>query len=235
MFTVKNAMALLASGVILCSGSQGFASGENGEQMMKTEQEKISYALGYNIGQNLKRDYEVDLEMFFKGVKESQEGKMSLSEEEMQKTMTQFQNQMREQQMEKMKASAEENKKAGEAFLEENKTKEGIVTLDSGLQYKVLTQGEGDKPTVSDTVECHYRGTTIDGSEFDSSYKRGKPASFKVNGVIKGWTEALQLMPVGSKWMLYIPSDLAYGDRGAGRSIAPGSTLIFEVELLGIK
>ena len=235
MFKVKNAFALLASGVILCSGSQVFAADSKGEPEMKTEQEKISYALGYNIGQNLKRDYEVNLDMFFKGITESHEGKMSLSEDEMKETMTNFQNQMREKQMAKMEESAGVNKVAGEVFLKENKDKEGVVTLESGLQYKILTKGEGAKPTAADTVECHYRGTTIDGQEFDSSYKRGTPASFKVNGVIKGWTEALQLMPVGSKWMLYIPSDLAYGDRGAGRSIAPGSTLIFEVELLGIK
>ena len=113
--------------------------------------------------------------------------------------------------------------------------KEGVVTLESGLQYKVITNGEGKKPALPDTVTCNYKGTTIDGAEFDSSYKRGEPASFPVGGVIKGWTEALQLMPVGSKWMLYIPSELAYGDRGAGAAIAPGSTLIFEIELLGIK
>ncbi|SLM29108.1 FKBP-type peptidyl-prolyl cis-trans isomerase (rotamase) [Desulfamplus magnetovallimortis] len=234
MFNVKKAFALLASGVILCSGAQVFAADKE-EKKMETEQEKISYALGYNIGQNLKRDYEVDLDMFFKGITESHEGKSSLSEEEMQQTMMTFQNKMKEKQMAQMKESAEANKEAGEAFLKENKGKDGIVTLESGLQYKVITQGDGEKPQLTDTVKCHYKGTTIDGNEFDSSYKRGEPASFKVNGVIKGWTEALQLMTVGSKWMLYIPSDLAYGDRGAGRSIAPGSTLIFEVELLGIE
>ncbi len=234
MIGVKQVFALLASGVILCSGAQAFAADKE-EKEMKTEQEKISYALGYNIGQNLKRDFDVNLDAFFKGIKESQEGKSSLSEEEMKQTMTTFQNQMKEKQMAKMKESAGANKTAGEAFLKENKEKEGIVTLESGLQYKVITQGDGEKPKASDTVKCHYKGTTIDGKEFDSSYKRGQPASFKVNGVIKGWTEALQLMSAGSKWMLYIPSDLAYGDRGAGQSIAPGSTLIFEVELLGIE
>lgn len=234
MFSVKKAFALLASGVILCSGAQVFAADKE-EKEMTTEKEKISYALGYNIGQNLKRDFEVDLDAFFKGVTESQEGKNSLSEEEMKQTMTAFQNKMREKQMVQMKASSEANKAAGEAFLKENKGKEGIVTLESGLQYKVITQGKGEKPDASATVKCHYKGTTIDGKEFDSSYKREQPASFKVGGVIKGWTEALQLMSVGSKWMLYIPSDLAYGDRGAGQAIAPGSTLIFEVELLDIE
>jgi FKBP-type peptidyl-prolyl cis-trans isomerase len=127
------------------------------------------------------------------------------------------------------------NKKEGAEFLEANKTKEGVVTLPSGLQYKILTEGTGPKPAASDTVVCNYRGTLISGTEFDSSYKRGQPASFPVNGVIKGWTEALQLMPVGSKWQLFVPAELGYGDRGAGGEIGPGATLIFEVELLSIQ
>ncbi|MBS1665918.1 MAG: FKBP-type peptidyl-prolyl cis-trans isomerase [Bacteroidetes bacterium] len=126
------------------------------------------------------------------------------------------------------------NKKAGEAFLAENKTKPGVVTLPSGLQYQIIKEGTGPKPTLSDKVKCHYRGTLIDGTVFDSSIDRGQPVDFPVSGVIRGWTEALQLMPVGSKWKLFIPSDLAYGDQGAGNSIKPGSTLIFEVELLEI-
>ena len=134
-----------------------------------------------------------------------------------------------------MEAEAGENKKQGEAFLAENKTKDGVKTLPSGLEYKVLTEGTGPKPTASDTVECNYRGTLIDGKEFDSSDKHGGPATFPVSGVIKGWTEALQLMPVGSKWQLFIPPDLAYGDRGAGPDIGPDSTLIFDVELVSIK
>ncbi len=134
-----------------------------------------------------------------------------------------------------MKAAAETNKKEGEAFLAANKANGGVVVLPSGLQYKVLTQGTGPKPVASDTVVCNYRGTLIDGKEFDSSYKRGQPATFPVSGVIKGWTEALQLMPVGSKWQLFIPPDLAYGDRGASSDIGPGATLIFEVELLSIQ
>ena len=137
---------------------------------------------------------------------------------------------------EKMKAVAEPNKKEGEAFLAANKTKEGVITLPSGLQYKVLTEGNGPKPTVTDTVVCNYRGTRINGAEFDSSYKRGEPTSFQVNRVIRGWTEALQLMPVGSKWQLFIPSDLAYGERGTpGGDIGPNSALIFEVELISIQ
>ena len=131
-----------------------------------------------------------------------------------------------------MQEAGAANKKEGEAFLAANKGKEGVVTLPSGLQYKILKEGTGPKPTASDTVVCNYRGTLINGTEFDSSYKRGQPATFPVGGVIKGWTEALQLMPVGSKWQLFIPSDLAYGERGAGADIGPESTLIFEVELL---
>jgi FKBP-type peptidyl-prolyl cis-trans isomerase FklB len=142
---------------------------------------------------------------------------------------------MRQKQQEKMQQAGATNKKEGDAFLAANKTKEGVVTLPSGLQYKILTAGTGPKPTTSDSVACNYRGTLIDGKEFDSSYKRGQPATFPVAGVIKGWTEALQLMPVGSKWQLFVPSDLAYAERGSGPDIGPNATLIFEVELLSIQ
>ena len=131
--------------------------------------------------------------------------------------------------------SGEKNKTEGDAFLAANKAKEGVVTLPSGLQYKIITAGTGPKPTLEQTVVCHYRGTLIDGKEFDSSYKRGQPATFPVKGVIKGWTEVLQLMPVGSKWQVFIPSDLAYGERGAGADIGPNATLVFEIELVAIK
>jgi FKBP-type peptidyl-prolyl cis-trans isomerase FklB len=134
-----------------------------------------------------------------------------------------------------MQQAGETNKKEGEAFLAANKTKEGVVTLPSGLQYKVLKAGTGPKPSANDSVVCNYRGTLLDNTEFDSSYKRGQPATFPVGKVIKGWTEALQLMPVGSKWQLFIPSELAYGPRGAGPDIGPNATLIFEVELLSIQ
>ena len=244
MLRFKIIFAVFASFIMIsCNGLISSAQ-ENEDSTIKespateglnTEQQKISYALGYNIGQNLKKDFEVDLDSFFKGVKESQEGKSSLSEEEIKNTMMAFQAKMREKKMAEMQESAAENKEKGAAFLKENKEKEGVLTLESGLQYKIIKEGDGDSPKASDTVKCDYKGMTIDGTEFDSSYKRGKPASFQVSGVIKGWTEALQLMKVGAKWMLYIPSDLAYGDRGAGRAIEPGSTLIFEVELLGIE
>jgi FKBP-type peptidyl-prolyl cis-trans isomerase FklB len=135
----------------------------------------------------------------------------------------------------KRSEESDANKKTGEEFLAANKSKDGVVALPSGLQYKILTAGTGAKPTASDSVECNYRGTLINGTEFDSSSKHGGPATFPVSGVIKGWTEALQLMPVGSKWQLFVPSDLAYGERGAGGDIGPNETLIFEVELLSIK
>jgi len=158
-----------------------------------------------------------------------------LTDAEAQAALAELQAEVRKKQDAEAQAAAEANMKEGEAFLADNKTKEGVVTLPSGLQYKILTPGTGPKPTASDTVVCNYRGTFINGTEFDSSYKRGQPASFPVGQVIKGWTEALQLMPVGSKWQLFIPPDLAYGQRGAGGAIGPNATLIFEVELLSIK
>jgi FKBP-type peptidyl-prolyl cis-trans isomerase FklB len=162
-------------------------------------------------------------------------GKMLLSEEEERAVLTELQADMRKKQQEKMQQAAEANKKEGDAFLTANKGKDGVVTLPSGLQYKIITSGTGPKPSASDSVVCNYRGTLIDGKEFDSSYKRGQPATFPVSGVIKGWTEALQLMPVGSKWQLFVPSDLAYGERGQGGDIGPNATLVFEVELISIE
>jgi FKBP-type peptidyl-prolyl cis-trans isomerase len=160
-------------------------------------------------------------------------GKTRLTQEEAQTVLTEVQNEVRKQQTEKQAEAAAKNKTEGEAFLAANKSKEGVVTLPSGLQYKILTAGTGPKPTATDSVVCNYRGTLVNGTEFDSSYKRGQPATFGVGQVIKGWTEALQLMPVGSKWQVFIPSTLAYGERGPGE-IGPDATLIFEVELLSI-
>ncbi len=204
---------------------------------LKTQKDKLSYALGMNLGSNLhKEKVEVDPAIVLRGLKDAlAAGKMLLTEDEARVTLTQLQTEVRSKQQEKMKVAGEMNKKEGVEFLAANKSKEGIVILPSGLQYKILTEGTGPKPTASDTVVCNYRGTLISGAEFDSSYKRGQPASFPVNGVIKGWTEALQLMPVGSKWQLFVPAELGYGDRGAGADIGPGATLIFEVELLSIQ
>ena len=170
-----------------------------------------------------KQSVPVDPAILARGLKDGLTGgKTLLTDEEAQAAITAVQNEMRKKQQEKMQEAAAANKKEGDAFLAANKGKEGVVTLPSGLQYKILKEGTGPKPTASDTVVCNYRGTLINGTEFDSSYKRGQPATFPVSGVIKGWTEALQLMPVGSKWQLFIPSDLAYGDRGAGAGIGPG-------------
>src|SRR5664279_2268831 len=204
---------------------------------LKTQKDKISYALGMNFGANLGRQFvDVDPTILLQGLKDGLAGnKPLLTEEEARALLTQLQDDLRKQQAEKAQHIGGTNKTEGEAFLAANKTKEGVVTLPSGLQYKILKQGAGPKPSASDSVVCNYRGTLIDGKEFDSSYKRGQPATFPVGGVIKGWTEALQLMPVGSKWQLFLPSDLAYGERGAGADIAPNATLIFEVELLSIQ
>lgn len=160
--------------------------------------------------------------------------KTAMTEDEAKAALTQLQTDVRQKLDAKSHEEGAVNRKEGDTFLAANKTKDGVKTLPSGLQYKVLKEGTGPKPTASDTVTCNYRGTLINGKEFDSSYKRGQPTSFPVGGVIKGWTEALQLMPVGSKWELFIPPDMAYGDRGAGADIGPGETLIFEVELLSI-
>ncbi len=210
---------------------------------LKTQKEKASYAVGMTIGSGLHRQgVPVDPALVARGLRDAMNGtKPLLSDEEMKAVLTQLQTQLRAQQQEKAQEAeakaheaGEPNRKAGDAFLAENKSKDGVVTLPSGLQYKILTAGTGPKPTATDTVTCNYKGTLIGGKEFDSSYKRGEPASFPVGGVIKGWTEALQLMPVGSKWQLFIPADLAYGDRGAPPDIGPGETLVFEVELLSI-
>jgi len=204
---------------------------------LKTQKDKFSYALGMKMGANLhKQSVPVDPAILARGLKDGLAGgKTLLTDEEAQAAIMEVQKDMREKQQAKMKEEGEANKKQGDAFLAENKGKDGVKTLPDGLQYKVLSEGTGPKPSPSDTVSVNYRGTLINGTEFDSSYKRGQPATFPVSGVIKGWTEALQQMPVGSKWQLFIPADLAYGERGAGADIGPNSTLIFEVELLSIQ
>lgn len=204
---------------------------------LSTQKQKQSYAIGLNIGKSMKRDaVEVDTEILARGIRDALAGgKTLLTDEEVKATLTELQVEVRKHQQDEFQAEADKNKKDGDAFLAANKTKEGVVTLPSGLQYKILKEGTGPKPAAQDTVVCNYRGTLLDNTEFDSSEKHGGPASFPVNQVIKGWTEALQLMPVGSKWQLFVPSELAYGPRQAGPQIGPNSTLIFEVELLSIK
>jgi FKBP-type peptidyl-prolyl cis-trans isomerase FklB len=208
---------------------------------LTTRKDKFSYALGMNIGNGYKQglekqSVEFDANLIAQGVKDALSGaKTRLTDDEAKAVLTEVQTEVNKERQEKMKEASDKNKAEGEAFLAANKSKEGVVTLPSGLQYKILTAGIGPKPTASDQVNCNYRGTLIDGTEFDSSYKRGKPATFGVGQVIKGWTDALQLMPIGSKWQLFIPSSLAYGERGGpGGAIGPNEALIFEVELLSI-
>jgi FKBP-type peptidyl-prolyl cis-trans isomerase FklB len=203
----------------------------------KSQKEKLSYSLGMDLGNQLhKQSVEIDADLFIQGLKDALSGgKTLLTEAEARAAINELQNELRKKQLEAAKAEADKNAKEGEAFLAANKAKEGVVTLESGLQYKILKAGDGPKPTLEDTVVCNYSGTLIDGAEFDSSYKRNQPATFAVKGVIKGWTEALQLMPVGSKWQLFVPASLAYGPRSVGTLVRPNSTLIFEIELLSIK
>ena len=211
---------------------------------LDTEQDKLSYVIGMDIGNSLKQlNTEFNLEAMAQGIKAILEGETPLLEQDEAEQVKQafFQKVQAEAQQkaaaasEELAAMGQKNLEEGQAFLAENKTKEGVVETDSGLQYEVLEEGDGSKPQASDTVTVHYRGTLLDGTVFDSSITRGQPATFTLNQVIAGWTEGVQLMPVGSKYKFFIPSNLAYGEQGAGGRIGPNSTLIFEVELLEIK
>lgn len=204
---------------------------------LTTDKDKASYSIGLNMGKQMAQIKDnIDFDRIQQGLNDGYtEAELKLTEEEIKAALTAFQQKMQAAQAEKMKLAAATNKKAGTEFLATNKAVEGVKTTESGLQYKVITEGKGDTPKSTSTVVTHYKGTLIDGTEFDSSYKRGQPATFPVTGVIKGWTEALQMMKTGSKWQLFIPSDLAYGPRGAGKNIGPDSVLIFEIELLEIK
>jgi FKBP-type peptidyl-prolyl cis-trans isomerase len=216
--------------------------------VLKTDKQKQSYAIGQSIGQGVQKNFQrdgidVDPAILARAIRDAlTNAKPAMTDEESKATLDALKTQIMAKREATAKAAQAEaqvqgdaNKKAGDAFLADNKTKDGVVTLPSGLQYKVITAGTGPKPAATDTVVCNYRGTLIDGKEFDASVKHGGPASFPVNGVIKGWTEALQLMPVGSKWQLFIPPNLAYGPQGAGADIGPNSTLVFDVELLSSK
>ncbi len=228
-------VAMLGLGLSACNQ----AAEKSVEQTvaLDSEAQKFSYAMGMDVGKSLKNlDAEVDADAFALAVKDVLAGNEAKLPEEVAANIKQtFFRKKQEEQMKKRQNAAAENQAKGEKFLAENAKKDGVKVTDSGLQYEVIKQGDGPKPTPENTVKVHYKGTTIDGVEFDSSYSRGQPISFPLNGVIKGWTEGVALMPVGSKYRFFIPAELAYGERGAGAKIGPNSTLIFEVELLAIE
>jgi FKBP-type peptidyl-prolyl cis-trans isomerase FklB len=224
--------AVLVVGLIGCQ-----ATGDK-QVKLENQKDKVSYSIGLNVGTSLKKDsIAITPEAFLRGVIDAgaDSAHRLMSEKEVRETMTAFQEEMRTKQTELAKAAGEKARVAGEAFLAENAKKPGVVTLPSGLQYKVITEGKGKKPKATSTVTAHYIGKLVDGTEFYNSHKRGQPATFPLNGGIKGWTEGIQLMKEGSKWELYIPSSLAYGENGAGSVIPPNAALIFEVELIAVK
>lgn len=230
----KLALPLIAASIL--GTSAPLMAEEEATAQFENEQAKVSYAFGVMFGQRMRNDLgEIDLDQFANGMKSAfNDEPQLLSDDEIAKILSEYQREMQQKQISDLQKLSEENKKAGETFLAENKNKEGVVTLESGLQYKKLTEGKGPQPSEADTVTVHYTGSLINGEVFDSSVERGQPATFPLNGVIAGWTEGLQLMPTGSKWRLFIPADLAYGSSG-NRSIGPNETLIFDVELLEIK
>jgi FKBP-type peptidyl-prolyl cis-trans isomerase FklB len=222
---------------LVLAGSPLFGQEKSPE--LKTDIDKVSYSIGLQVGFNFvkqnealkKQNVQINIDAMIDGVKDAVAGKPKLNTDQVRQVLTGFEKDMTQ----KVQASAQKNKTEGEKFLAENKKKEGVKTTASGLQYKVMKEGNGAQPKESDVVTVNYRGTLIDGTEFDSSYKRGQPATFPLNGVIKGWTEGLQLMKVGSKYQLFVPANLAYGERQMGPDIGPDATLIFEVELLDVK
>src|SRR6266568_7585462 len=206
--------------------------GQEKSPQLKDQKDKVSYSIGLNIGFNLSRqNVQINPDVVSAGIKDAIAGKPQLTTDQVKEVMATFEKDMQQ----KQKAAGEKNASEGTKFLDENKKKEGVKATASGLQYKALKEGTGPQPKATDTVTVNYRGTLINGTEFDSSYKRGQPATFPVNGVIKGWTEGVQLMKTGSKYQFFVPANLAYGDRNVGPDIAPNSTLIFEVELIGVK
>ncbi len=232
------AAGLVAFSILGCNGdNEASKATATAEKTLTTQEEQVGYAIGFQIGTQLTNTKDgLNSDALVTGLLDALEAKKpQLSQDERQKALVAFQQQAQEHAAKEMAQLIEKNKKEGEAFLAQNKTKENVVTLPSGLQYKVVQAGTGETPKATDTVVTHYRGTLINGQVFDSSIDRGEPAEFPVNAVIKGWSEALQHMKVGAKWQLFIPAELAYGERGAGQMIAPNSTLIFDIELLEIK
>ncbi|MEO0442643.1 MAG: FKBP-type peptidyl-prolyl cis-trans isomerase [Pseudomonadota bacterium] len=235
--------SLAAIGLVACGDKAAETATATDDASLESLDQRLSYMVGTNMAQQFERDgIEIDITALSLGIEDVMGDKDTrLSEEQVQQTIAAVQEraqkrqqELQSKQQEEQAQAAEKNKAEGEAYLAANKDKEGVVTTESGLQYKEITAGEGSSPKETDTVSVHYKGTLVDGTEFDSSYKRGEPATFPVNGVIPGWVEALQLMNVGDKWELAIPSDLAYGPGGTGSTIGPNSTLLFEVELLEI-
>jgi FKBP-type peptidyl-prolyl cis-trans isomerase len=224
-------MAVLAVGLLAAQASA------QETPTLKTQKDKISYAIGADLGRNIKRQGgEVNAEALMNGMRDAfSADKLLMTDEDIRAALNAFQVELKQRRARPAGIVAEDNRKAGETFLAGNKTKEGVVTLPSGLQYKILKEGDGKKPAEADTVEVNYRGILLDGTEFDSSHVRGQAAVFRVAEVIPGWRETLKLMPVGSRWQIFIPSQLAYGEQGSGRYIEPNATLIFELELLAIK
>ena len=232
MFRQVTQWLIVLWGIVVLS-----AAAQAGEATLKDQKDKASYGIGVDMAKTLQQmGADINAEALIMGIRDALANrKLQMSDEELGAVMNKFQADMRQKQAAVQRTSGEANKKAGDAFRAENKGKPGVVTLPSGLQYKILKEGTGKKPTESDTVECNYRGTLINGTEFDSSARHGQSVSFTLKDVIPGWREALKLMPVGSKWQLFVPPQLAYGDRGVGGQIGPNSTLIFEVELLAVK
>ncbi len=233
---ISVAIVFVLFGFVACQKA-GNAAQVSKKEDLDTQMKKVSYAIGLDIGKNFKaRSMDIDLVAMMKGLQDGKQGAEPLfKEDEIQKFMTQFRDDMMKAEQDKRQAQGKENKVKEETFLKENAQKPGVKVTASGLQYRVLSEGTGPLPKESDTVKVHYRGTLLDGTEFDSSYKRNEPAVFPLKGVIPGWTEALQLMKVGSKYQVFLPSRLAYGENGAGQAIGPNATLVFEVELLGIE
>jgi FKBP-type peptidyl-prolyl cis-trans isomerase len=231
-------MSVLLLAVVSCNkaGSGDKAAGTDKPITLETEKQKASYAIGFNVGNSLKEVLpELDFEILVQAMRDTQkEGKAQMTVPEMQKTFQSFNQKVRKKLDAKKKIQGEKNIEEGKKFLEENAKKEGVKSTESGLQYVVEKEGDGPMPKATDQVQVHYKGTLLDGTEFDSSYKRNEPAKFPLNRVIKGWTEGLQLMKVGSKFKFFIPSSLAYGERGS-RTIGPNAVLIFDIELLSIE
>lgn len=236
---MKKYLCALSALVIVgfgCSPSKDAAKTITKESL-ETNDQKAFYAIGLNIAESFKsQGIDADLDILLQGLKDgtAEDSEPLIAQSELQTIMTEFQQNIQKRQQEKRDAESVTNIEEGKKFLDENSKKEGVITLPSGLQYKIIKEGNGPIPTSDQTVECHYEGSLISGKVFDSSIKRGEPAKFPVTGVIPGWVEALQIMPVGSKWKLFIPSDLAYGERGAGADISPNATLIFDLELIKI-